>query len=291
MTVAVRQQEVLAALPTPAKRIPLHEQLPAWEVAADQTIVRANLLILWLWELLPVHFPEEQVDLRGLTTSDVFARNVNRIPKTSENESFWETKFKILYHLSGEGPSPLRDVYNQDQWFRAIWDNVRQKGTLEGIKEYNLNITPPFDESNAEILAFRPQIAPVADVNGKRTGYLAVYEVDPFSNAREATYGIIRQKYKELKESGYPYVLNLSGEGGAANADLKERNLQSQETETGSLPPVFADTFQLGIAMGVPGRGGDDPISKLAATIDNKVTSGVVWARSRLNNLNRRVDR
>jgi hypothetical protein len=66
------------------------------------------------------------------------------------------------------------------------------------------------------------------------------------------------------------------------NQAHEEPNLPSQEVETHSIPSVPADTFQLGIAMGVPGRDGGDPISKLAEKIDTKVTHGVVWVRNRI---------
>ena len=93
------QEEILNRVPCDKKREVkevkawLSKHQPVWLIRLDGTVIAANLLMLWLWNVLSLDLLHSK-KLPMLRTFDIFAQNLNHIP-LAKNRDFFEKSLSM----------------------------------------------------------------------------------------------------------------------------------------------------------------------------------------------------
>jgi hypothetical protein len=93
------QEEIFSRVPCDKKKevkevkawLPKHQ--PVWLVGLDGTVIAANLLALWLWDVLSQDLLQSE-KLPLLRTFDILSQNFNRIP-LAKNRDFFEKSLSM----------------------------------------------------------------------------------------------------------------------------------------------------------------------------------------------------
>lgn len=147
----------------------LDTDVPAWRVGSDGTLLAANALALWMWEV-PLHEeePTEQVNV-----FDIFARNFDRVP-VGLNADFWEAKLRIERAIDAE-KSAFEGILRRSIEFRDL--SLQVTGSPpRPVWRYMLSIRDPeTSASSPSFLRFITTVKAVSVDGDTPGGYLARY--------------------------------------------------------------------------------------------------------------------
>jgi hypothetical protein len=240
-------EEVVTDLPSESK-IPVEEAgtwlvepQPVWQLDLDGTLRAANLLALWLWDILSPDLLTSK-KLPRLRVFNIFARNLERIP-LEENRDFLEKKSATAKFIestkAGEAPIlAFRQAMMQTPEHRAIYERAE---AWKFIQAFNYELTlVNFEDipllrdpqnrryyiATAERLTFDTNILVLLNQNEQPVGFLAVY--NPRGSMEEGTTVVIADKYRELIDLYNEILYVLTREGGD---EERTHNMRERITE------------------------------------------------------------
>lgn len=202
----------------------LYKHQPVWLLKLDGTLIAANLLALWLWDLLSPGLLQAQ-ELPPLRAFDIFAANLKRLP-LSENSDFLQRKSstaKFVEERTEFGEEPIL-AFKQAMMKRPELKEIYVKADAEDFPKtfnYELNIKPPRQLKPPALLQFKTHVYMLLGQDGKAIGFGTVY------NPLGITQSIVETKCKQLidRYGNMSYILYNEGGGDFA---VKERFTETQ---------------------------------------------------------------